>query len=383
MANNLIIPTKAPGDDLYAKEVNALAIAAGLSDGQRPGPGMCGQNWPTGIRWGLPNRWQQRIVEVTGAYTPPGAGTPTEGMWTVKFRYYDGTAWQTEETNVWVLDANGLGISLEIGDKVTAYWDSQRGTFVPTALSGEQDVVLVRNDTGGDRGRFEVVGIDGSVADPFLDDDDGPEVHGETEFLDGRVLSGVCPIWPKHDGKFGVLMDDLEAGKIGPVRISGLTPVRLWFEGGANDRWFRFADIQNVSQLDPASCWQLVALPKGKAMIQSPWYDGSSGFKYNQVGMVHNEDSFWGLVNLGNPEADVTCWGKALYATDPGDEVDVDLWEDTDNDGVPDQACSDGRRVTARAVINTPTQVPVYPDFCSVTWDSLLRTWWAVGCATT
>lgn len=88
----------------------------------------------------------------------------------------------------------------------------QRGTPVVGAAPNT-GVVLVRNDSGGDRDRFDVLGIDGPAIDP-----------GEnlSEFQSRVVLLGVTPT-ADHAGRFAVLLDPAPDGAIVRGVVSGVT----------------------------------------------------------------------------------------------------------------------------------------------------------------
>jgi len=146
---------KSPGDDLYASEVNQIAKAAfkRLPDGSF----IQGQNTEsiTGFFERRPHF--QYTVELLEQYTPEGESEAIPGVWIIYIvSYYeneDESTWESSGWNSiereWYLDArcivndpdNDQGEAfvkdipyLEAGQLLCAYWDKQRGMFVPAGL---------------------------------------------------------------------------------------------------------------------------------------------------------------------------------------------------------------------------------------------------------
>ena len=82
----------------------------------------------------------------------------------------------------------------------------------------QASVVLVRNDSGGDRQRFEVLGVDGPVIDPS---------YNEEEFKNRMALACVSPAVDTHEGRFVVLAEPIGSGKIGRAFAAGVCVVKL------------------------------------------------------------------------------------------------------------------------------------------------------------
>ncbi|MCE5280348.1 MAG: hypothetical protein ABFD92_07900 [Planctomycetaceae bacterium] len=89
--------------------------------------------------------------------------------------------------------------------------------------------VLIRNDSGADRARYDILGIDGLVFTP----DDGLE-----NFHNRVTLKGSTPT-EAHKGKFVILAEPAAAGELARAYISGLCPVQLKI--GSADH--KYADI--------------------------------------------------------------------------------------------------------------------------------------------
>jgi len=135
-------------------------------------------------------------------------------------------------------------------------------------LRGGQDAgnlgagaVLVRNATGGDLGRFSIVGIDGPVISP---------ADNLTEFQNRIVLSGVGP----YSGQFAVLLEPLKAGAIGRACVSGECVCKV----NVTDAGHQFAEATT----DPT---RLESAASGSAAIL--YKEGGTGEK-------------WAVVRVGN-----------------------------------------------------------------------------------
>jgi len=96
-----------------------------------------------------------------------------------------------------------------------------RGGPGPHAIggAGHPGVILVRNDTGEDRDRFQIVGLGGPVFTP---------TDNESDFFNGGwALKGELPDVELHAGKFGVLLEPCLANGFAHCLIHGLALCRL------------------------------------------------------------------------------------------------------------------------------------------------------------
>jgi len=93
---------------------------------------------------------------------------------------------------------------------------------------GAGGIVLVKNATGSDVGRFSVLGIDGVLIAPG---------DNEAEFLGRTAVTGVTPT-TDHAGRFVVLIEPVKAGALGRAMLHGVTRARLYVE---EDRTVGFA----------------------------------------------------------------------------------------------------------------------------------------------
>lgn len=93
-------------------------------------------------------------------------------------------------------------------------------------------IVKVKNSSGEDRGRFEVLGIDRPIFTPTDNLD---------TFQNDVLLVGVVPDKEDHPGRFCILLEPLAVDAIGLAVISGVCPVRL----DVNEESDTFAEIEH------------------------------------------------------------------------------------------------------------------------------------------
>lgn len=136
-----------------------------------------------------------------------------------------------------------------------------------SSASSDAGVVHVRNDSGGDLSRFQVLGIDSPVIAPSDD---------ELTFLNQVIVSGVTPDVDLHTNLFVVLLDSLGDGKIGRAVLSGLCPVVV----DVSDEAHLYADVTD------AQSGYLTSGTTGAAQIL--WKESGTG-------------PVWALVRLGVP----------------------------------------------------------------------------------
>lgn len=78
-------------------------------------------------------------------------------------------------------------------------------------------IVLVRNESGADRERFDVLGIEGPIIE---------RVDNEDEFKQRVALKGVVPSSP-HPGKFAILLEPAKDQAIVRACVDGVCVVRV------------------------------------------------------------------------------------------------------------------------------------------------------------
>ncbi len=96
--------------------------------------------------------------------------------------------------------------------------------------AARHDVVLIRNDSGTDRERFEILGVDSPIYGP---------TDNEEEFKNRPSLVGVTPTVADHKGKFVVLLEPVAYGELGRALVVGATPVTV----DVTDEAHTFADV--------------------------------------------------------------------------------------------------------------------------------------------
>lgn len=144
--------------------------------------------------------------------------------------------------------------------------------FQQRQRSAEQDryrelrqtgIVLVRNESGADRQRFEVLGIAGPIVNPS----DNADV-----FKERVALKGVSP-GSEHVGRFAVLLEPLVANAVGQACVAGVCVVKVKM----NDEAHTFAEVKSgqVTLLDSAvsgtACLLWVQPPAEREDPQIAW----------------------------------------------------------------------------------------------------------------
>ncbi|HBG28580.1 MAG: hypothetical protein A2Y10_08535 [Planctomycetes bacterium GWF2_41_51] len=95
------------------------------------------------------------------------------------------------------------------------------------------NMVYIKNTSGIDVGRFNIIGISGSVIPA-----------SNPNFLNQIILIGIKPLWPNHSlGRFVITAEPISNNKIGRAYISGLVPVKIYLPNPYDDRYNGFADI--------------------------------------------------------------------------------------------------------------------------------------------
>jgi len=102
----------------------------------------------------------------------------------------------------------------------------------------DSGVLLVRNESGADRNRFDVLGIEGPIIE---------RVDNEDAFKQRVALRGVVPSGA-HTGRFVVLLEPAADGDIVRACVDGVCLVRVYM----NDEAHTFAEVEagQAAQLD-------------------------------------------------------------------------------------------------------------------------------------
>lgn len=171
----------------------------------------------------------------------------------------------------------GLARGLQEGHAEVGY----RPGEVP--LSRARTVMFIRNDSGADLSRFGVLGITGVFPTPD---------EAEASFKAGPILTGTTPAVGSHEGRFAVVLEPIEDGKIGQAVVSGVTVAFV----DVIDTTHTHCDIKDDDQDS------LESATGGSAVIL--WKDSGTGVQEAVI-----------RIGVGNPE---------LYAKAQADWADAD-----------------------------------------------------------
>lgn len=126
-------------------------------------------------------------------------------------------------------------------------------------------ILPIKNSSGSDRGRFEVLGIDDLIFDPTAN---------LAEFQNNPAIDGVTPATASHVGKFVILLEPIPSGRIGRGLLMGVCPVKVNFAAADDD----YADVAD------GEAGYLASGSTGAASIL--WKESGTGEK-------------WALVSVG------------------------------------------------------------------------------------
>jgi hypothetical protein len=192
----------------------------------------------------------------------------------------------------------------------------------------------VKNTSGQDVARFEVLGIDDILFYPYDDQD---------EFCARPALKGVVPRLPDHAGKFCVLAEPAASDDMALAVLSGVVPVKVQVD--SNQSWYGYADVSTVKE-------HLILQPYGPAQVL--WKESGTGEK-------------WALVRLGNPGGMLSSWGKLDAVLSPNSSAPVSLWWNGSDTGF-DVTAYDWLLASGTTL---PAQTKV-----KVEWFPQERVWW-------
>lgn len=151
-------------------------------------------------------------------------------------------------------------------------------------------IVPIKNNSGGDLGRFAVLGIDGPIFAP-AESDDG--------FKNRVALVGVTPADPTHIGRFAILLEPIANGKIGQAAVAGVCVAKVDVQAEDDG----FADIAD------GSAASLTSGPSGAATIL--WKESGTGL-------------VWAIIRFGGAGGGAgLLWGKAISDWSSGNTVSM------------------------------------------------------------
>jgi len=125
-----------------------------------------------------------------------------------------------------VLPADGAQIPARVWNQLldqAAGQDFNAGSNAPRIFR-QADIIKIRNDSGEDLVRFNVLGLNGPLITPATN---------LGEFQRQVLLSGIIPTVAAHAGRFAILLDPIPDGEIGRAWLAGVCPVQIAVPGGA------------------------------------------------------------------------------------------------------------------------------------------------------
>ena len=102
----------------------------------------------------------------------------------------------------------------------------------PVLTDKTNNLVKVKNSSGGDIGRFSVLSVSGVLFSP---------TDNLQEFQNNFAFDGVTPTFPGSLGRFVVTQEPLKEDAIGLAVVSGLTPVQIQVDEG--EEAYNYADV--------------------------------------------------------------------------------------------------------------------------------------------
>lgn len=205
----------------------------------------------------------------------------------------------------------------------------QRG--MPPSGGEDSGIVLVRNESGAARARFEVLGLQAPIILP---------ADSLENFKNRPAFVGRLPI-AADVGAFVVLQEPLDVDAIGRGKIAGVTPVQL--ENADSDSLFADAKAGSAAVLTPT----------GSGSARIIWKAASSG-------------TVWALVRMGGGGGGAgTAATPYVMLAGTGTTAQIDTW---DRDNQP--AGKDGVQYDGPRVVYSATANKFYLFRRTVTYDS-------------
>jgi hypothetical protein len=146
-----------------------------------------------------------------------------------------------------------------------------------------RDIVLVKNTSGADRERFDILGVDAPVFTP---------AESAESFKNQVALKGITPTAADHVGRFVVLLEPAKASAIVPGLLAGVSAVHV----NVTDEDHAFADVAD------GQCGYLASGTTGAAQIL--WKETGTGVK-------------WAVVRVG-PAYRRGCWARLVSEASGG-----------------------------------------------------------------
>ena len=125
------------------------------------------------------------------------------------------------------------------------------------------NIVLIRNDSGADVGRFGVLGISGVDINPTA------SAEAAAQFAERPVLTGATPTTASYSEQFCVTIEPIADGAIGRAAVSGVFACKV----NVTDADHKYADVKNLdaTQLASTSCGVCQLLWKESGTGENKW----------------------------------------------------------------------------------------------------------------
>ncbi len=147
-------------------------------------------------------------------------------------------------------------------DAARDYQDRQHGQHSTGMPSPRGDLVLIKNASGADRARFDILGIDTIVINP---------TDNFTEFTNRPALSGVTPTEADHWGKFAILAEPIRNGALGLGWLAGMCPVKVLVSKEAHGHADVYSGVTAILR------------SSGSGAAQILWKESGTGVKWAVV----------------------------------------------------------------------------------------------------
>lgn len=161
------------------------------------------------------------------------------------------------------------------------------------AASSQPELVWVKNASGADVGRFNVLGIEGPIVTPTDNAD---------EFKQQVAITGIVPVASDHSGAFAVMAEPIGNGNIGRGWISGACPVQI----SIADESHGTADVAD------GDAAKLVS-QNGTGTVTILWAEAGTGTK-------------WALIRFGGVGSSLPA-GSGQYKVLQLDALDQPVWD--------------------------------------------------------
>lgn len=165
-----------------------------------------------------------------------------------------------------------------VGDRPAA------GYAPPIGFSANDGSILIRNSSGEDRKRFEVLALR------------QPKYQAEETATQQPYYWGYAPSYPDDMGAIAVLQEPIRSAGVGRALVSGITPVRFVYDPD-DDEYGPFADFQDgefylrsrpmggarIMHTLPFTGGEPVLIPVMLGTLYLPTYRCNSGWGENET----------------------------------------------------------------------------------------------------